>query len=61
MFRIDDADRLIRSFDGETLCIEAWGQNSLRVRAVQYGCELEGAPGALQVKPQCSGEISIKP
>lgn len=61
MFRIDDAGRLIRSFDGETLCIEAWGQNSLRVRAVQYGCELEGAPGALQVKPQCSGEISIKP
>ncbi|MBE5798601.1 MAG: glycoside hydrolase family 31 protein [Clostridiales bacterium] len=59
MFRIDDAGRLIRRFAGETLCVEAWGENALRVRAVQYGCELEGRDGALLEKPEGKAEITI--
>ena len=47
MFHVDDQGRLIRKLAGETLCVEAWGESSLRVRAVQYGCELEGRDGAL--------------
>jgi len=39
--------RLMRRYRGETLCIESWGDHSLRIRAVQYGCELEGREGAL--------------
>lgn len=45
---------------GEILCVEAWGENSLRVRAVQYGCKLEGRDGALIDKPvQCKAKVSI--
>ena len=59
MFYVDDQGRLIRRFAGETLCIEAWGESSLRVRAVQYGCELEGRDGALTDKPEGKAQIVI--
>lgn len=60
MFFVDSQGRLIRRHAGETLCVEAWGENSLRVRAVQYGCELEGRDGALMEKPEGSAQITIQ-
>jgi hypothetical protein len=60
MFFVDDQGRLIRRFAGETLCIEAWGESSLRVRAVQYGCELDGHDGALMDKPEGKAQITIQ-
>ena len=59
MLFVDAQGRLIRKFAGETLCIEAWGESSLRVRAVQYGCELEGRDGALEDKPEGTAQIAI--
>ena len=59
MFTIDAQGRLIRKFAGETLCVEAWGESSLRVRAVQYGCELEGRDGALIEKPESKAQITV--
>ena len=59
MFHVDDQGRLIRKLAGETLCVEAWGESSLRVRAVQYGCELEGRDGALMDKPEGKAQIVI--
>ena len=47
MFLNENNYRLIRKMGGEILCVEAWGENSLRVRAVQYGCKLEGRDGAI--------------
>ena len=51
--------KLIRRFAGETLCVEPWGKDSLRVRAVQYGCELEGRDGALLPPVDCNAEIAV--
>ena len=60
MFLNENNYRLIRKMGGEILCVEAWGENSLRVRAVQYGCKLEGRDGALIDKPvQCKAKVSI--
>nr|MBR4279650.1 glycoside hydrolase family 31 protein [Clostridia bacterium] len=59
MLRIDEYGRLIRTHAGETLCVEAWGENALRVRAVRYGCELDGHPGALLDKPEGQAQIVI--
>ena len=60
MFLNENNYRLIRKMGGEMLCVEAWGENSLRVRAVQYGCKLEGRDGALIDKPvQCKAKVSI--
>ena len=59
MFRIDASGRLIRRFGGETLCIQAWGESALRVRAVQYGCDLEGRDGALTDQPEGRAQIVI--
>ena len=59
MFSIDSYGRLIRRFAGETLCVEAWGESALRVRAVQYGCDLEGRDGALTDQPEGKAQIVI--
>ena len=59
MFFVDAQGRLIRRFAGETLCVEVWGESSLRVRAVQYGCELDGRDGALTDKPEGKAQITI--
>ncbi len=58
MFHIDEQGRLIRAWAGETLCVEAWGENGLRIRAVQNGCALEGHPGALMEKPAQQAQIT---
>jgi len=34
---MQDGNRLFRRFEFETLCVEPWGQNSIRVRAVKMG------------------------
>ena len=60
MFHVDGQGRLIRCFGGETLCVEAWGESALRVRAVQYGCPLEGRDGALLDRPDGKAEIIIR-
>lgn len=39
--------KLFRYFDGETLCVEAWGEDGLRVRAIQMGDILDGDSWAL--------------
>ncbi|MBQ7138963.1 MAG: family 31 glucosidase, partial [Clostridia bacterium] len=44
---------------GETLCVEAWGEHALRVRAVRYGCDLDGLPGALLDKPAEKASITL--
>jgi len=59
MFVVDDYGRLIRKFAGETLCVEAWGESALRVRAVQYGCSLEGRDGALTDRPEGKAQAAI--
>lgn len=53
-------NRLFRRDSGETLCVEAWGENSLRVRAVQMGDALEGEDWALSQKPESKAEITIR-
>ncbi len=59
LFRIDD-DRLFRKFEGETLCVEAWGKNSIRVRAVQMGDDIDTPDWALTNKPTSEVEIKIE-
>ena len=59
MLHIDEHGRLIRSQAGETLCVEAWGQDALRIRAVRYGCQLDSFNGALLEKPQGQAHITI--
>lgn len=59
MFQVDEQGRLIRRFDGETLCVEAWGRDALRVRAVRYGCALDGRDGALLQKPAGRAEVRL--
>lgn len=34
---VQDGNRLFRRYEFETLCVEPWGQNSIRVRAVKMG------------------------
>ncbi len=59
MLHIDEQGRLIRTSMGETLCVEAWGEHALRVRAVRYGCDLDGLPGALLDKPAEKASITL--
>ena len=51
--------RLQRQCDGETLWIEAWGANSLRVRATCRSAIDETAPGALLPAPTDLADIRI--
>ena len=60
MYTITHQGQLIRRYQGETLCVEAWGENSLRVRAVQYGIPLEGRDGALLEKADIRPRITIE-
>ncbi len=55
----EEHGRLMRQMDGELLCIEPWGANSLRVRAAQYGCTLEGRDFALLPPQKQEAEIVI--
>ena len=33
--------KLYRYFEGQTLCVEPWGPNALRVRAVMMGYDMD--------------------
>ncbi len=53
-----EGPRLVRSFDGETLQIEPWGENSLRVRAWR-GAVRSGEDWALLPPPEQRADIRI--
>jgi len=65
LFR-EQEDRLVYTFDGETIIIEPWGKNSLRIRAVLMGDVLDTDYALLPQAPckptiKCSDtEASIK-
>ena len=47
--------KLIYSYDGETVCIEAWGKDALRVRATKNR-SFTGRDWALEAKDAHAGE-----
>ena len=53
-----DGNRLIYHYDTEQLWIEAWGQNSLRVRATKQNKMLD-ENWALIAQPECKTRIEI--
>ena len=53
-------NRLIYENNGETLQIEAWGDNSLRVRARMMGEILDTDYSLLQVKTTVNAKIQIE-
>jgi alpha-D-xyloside xylohydrolase len=53
-----DGQKLIRRYDGETLWIEPWGKNGIRVRASQENAMLP-EDWALLPKPETCSEISV--
>ncbi len=59
LFHVKD-NRLFRKCEGETLCLEAWGKNSIRVRAVQMGYDLDVKDWALTNKPASEAEIRLE-
>jgi alpha-D-xyloside xylohydrolase len=58
LFQIDGS-RILRRYCGETLCVEPWGENSMRVRAVKMGDSIEGNDWALTEAVQHEAEIKI--
>ena len=54
----EEGGRLCRRYDDELLCIEPWGENSLRVRATKTGA-LSDRDWALLPPAPCSAKISI--
>ena len=50
---------LIRRFDKELLQIEAWGENSLRIRATERASFCSDEYGALTDKPDTKAKVSI--
>lgn len=54
----DEGARLVRRFDSETLMIEAWGENSLRVRATHLS-RMPEADWALLPQARCAARIAI--
>lgn len=59
LFRIE-GDRLFRKFESETLCVEAWGKNSIRVRAVHMGDSIDTEDWALTSKPASEATIEVE-
>jgi len=57
MFR-QEGNRLVRDIYGEMLCIEPWGNNSLRVRAIR-GDRLLDVSWALDTEPVNTTEVRI--
>ncbi len=55
-----DGNRLIRRFENETVCVEAWGPNSIRVRAVKTGNLPDGQNWALTEETNHNAQISIE-
>ena len=57
MFR-QEGNCLIRELHGEKLCIEPWGKNSLRVRAIM-GSEFINEDWALDTEPDSCDGVTI--
>lgn len=58
VFQIE-GNRLFRRYDGETLCVEPWGRNGIRVRAVKMGIPLEDNDFALSQETEHNAEIKV--
>ena len=54
-----EGNRLIHRFENETLCIEPWGPNSIRVRAVKMGAPIDGKDWALTEPAERAAQIKI--
>lgn len=54
-----EGNRLLRRYDEELLCIEPWGENSLRVRATQGATLLGNEDFALLPAAPCEANITI--
>jgi alpha-D-xyloside xylohydrolase len=52
-------NRLYRKFQGETLCVEAWGPNGLRVRAVRMGEAIDREDWALSCEKTGVAKIEV--
>ena len=55
---LEKEGKLIYSYDGETVCIEAWGKDALRVRATKKS-SFTGRDWALEAKDAHAGEVEI--
>ena len=55
---LEKEGKLIYSYDGETVCIEAWGKDGLRVRATKNR-SFTGRDWALEAKDAHAGEVEI--
>ena len=55
---LEKEGKLIYSYDGETVCIEAWGKDALRVRATKNR-SFTGRDWALEAKDAHAGEVEI--
>lgn len=58
IFKID-GNRIFRRYDGETLCVEPWGKNSIRVRAVKTREFTDGKNWALTERVEHLAEIKV--
>ena len=54
-----EGQRVIRRYDGETLCLEPWGENGIRVRAVRMGQPLPEESWALTSPHKEEPEIAL--
>ncbi|MFI3177915.1 MAG: glycoside hydrolase family 31 protein, partial [Eubacteriales bacterium] len=52
--------KLIRKYDKSLMCIEPWGENSLRIRVTQAREIIEDIPNALELPVDSSAHISIE-
>ena len=55
---LEKEGKLIYSYAGETVCIEAWGKDALRVRATKNR-SFTGRDWALEAKDAHAGEVEI--
>lgn len=55
-----NGNQLLRRFDEELLCIEPWGENSLRIRATQNANLLNNEAFALLAQPEACAHIAIE-
>lgn len=55
---LEENGKLLYRYDGETVCIEAWGENALRVRATK-NAEFTGRDWALEGKDGHPGQVEI--
>ncbi|MFI3173206.1 MAG: family 31 glucosidase, partial [Eubacteriales bacterium] len=52
--------KLIRKYDKNLMCVEPWGENSLRIRVTQAREIIEDIPNALELPIDSSAHISIE-